>query len=266
MTSEEFMEAVDDQSVVIVPAASTEQLGPHGPLGADVFAAEKVSELLAERAGCMVGPTVPVGEAGDMMGWPGTLTVRSDVLREIYLDLCRSYAHHGVRRIFFFTAHLGNLRAVEHCGKAMRRRGVLVSQVDWWRAAARAGSDLFEDEIAPTGHGGEMITSVVMALRPELVRLEGSGSAGKTGGSSGASVDPSPALRRHLPFTPISGGPFYTYPAFSDFTSSGVWGDISRSSAEKGEAVIERAVDYIAEFIDTFRAEPLPDPVGPDWL
>ena len=259
MTSDEFQRAIDEQgknqSIAIIPVASTEELGQHGPLGADVFVADHVSELVGRKCNCIVSPVIPVGEAGDMMSWPGTLSSRSNILKEYYLDICRSYIHHGIRRIFFFTAHLGNLRSVEYCGKLLRKEGVLVSQVDWWRAAARAAEGLMEDTTAPTGHGGELITSVLLAIKPGLVHLDRT-----------ENVEASAALQRHLPHTAISGGPYYTYPSFEDFTSSGAWGDLSYVSADKGRRIIERSVVSIADFIGKFRAEPLPAPTNSTWL
>ncbi len=255
MTSAELRDAVANGALAIVPVASTEVLGHHGPLGADVFVADEVSRRLAERVGGVAAPTIPVGEASDMMPWPGTLTVRPDVLSDYYFDVCRSLAHHGFRRIFFLTAHLGNLAPVAACAKAMRRHGVLVAQVDWWRAAARVGADLLTTELQPTGHGGELISSVLLALRPDLVQL-----------SAARGTEPEGGLERHLPHTVISGGPFYTYPGFRDFTSSGAWGDVTHASAEKGEAIFDRAVEYIAEFVERFEHDPLPDAEQPGSL
>lgn len=249
MTSAELSSAVAGGAIAIVPVASTEVLGHHGPLGADVFVADEVARRLAETVGGVATPTIPVGEASDMMPWPGTLTIRSNVLADYYLDVCRSLAHHGFRRIFFVTAHLGNLTPVAVCAKAMRLEGVLVAQVDWWRAAARAGNDLLTTERQPTGHGGELITSVLLALRPDLVDL---GAARDT--------EPEPGLARHLPHTLISGGPFYTYPGFLDFTKSGAWGDVTHASAEKGKEILDRAVSYLAEFVTSLQDDPLPEP------
>lgn len=251
MTSPELRDAVGRGAVAIVPVASTEVLGQHGPLGGDVFVADEVARRLAEQVGGVAAPTIPVGEASDMMPWPGTLTVRPDVLADFYLDVCRSLARHGFKRIFFVTAHLGNLAPVATCAKAMRLEGVLVAQVDWWRAAARVGGDLLTTDKQPTGHGGELISSVLLALRPDLMQL-----------SAARDTEPEAGLARHLPHTSISGGPFYTYPGFLDFTKSGGWGDVTHATAEKGEAILERAIGYIAEFVTSLDNDPLPEPAS----
>ena len=93
---------------------------------------------------------------------------------------------------------------------------------------------------------------MLLALRPDLVSL---GAARET--------DPEAGLARHLPHTAISGGPFYTYPGFLDFTRAGAWGDVTHASGEKGEAILERAVAYIAEFVADLQRDPVPQPAPP---
>lgn len=247
MTTDEVARKAEDGALAILPVASTEVLGHHGPLGADVFVADEVATRVAALVGAVVAPTMPVGDAADMMPWAGTLTIRPSVLTEVYVDICDSLASHGFRRVLFLTAHLGNMAAVAACAKLVHSRGILVAQVDWWRAAARVSADLLESSEYPTGHGSELISSVVMALRPDLVNL-----------SKASGMTPLAGLARHLPHTPIGGGPFYTYPTFQDFTQDGAWGDVTHASAEKGKVILERAVPYLADLARTLLADPLP--------
>lgn len=253
MTSDEAARRAADEALVILPVASTEVLGHHGPLGADVFVADEVAVRLATSVGAVVAPTLPVGDASDMLPWPGTLSIRPAVLTEVYVDVCESLAAHGFRRVLFLTAHLGNIAAVAACARRVQAKGILAAQVDWWRAAARVAADLLVTSDYPTGHGSELITSVLMALRPDLIdpaRARG--------------MTPLAGLARHLPHTPIGGGPFYTYPTFKDFTRDGAWGDVTHASAEKGEKVLELAVPFIAEFARTLMSDPLPTDVRPE--
>ena len=95
-----------------------------------------------------------------------------------------------------------------------------------------------------------MIASVIMALRPDLVDA-----AGIAGAQWQA---PKEALHFHGRSTATAGGPFFTYPDFSDFCDLGGWGDPTGATAEKGRAIIERAVASIVSFVGGFRAQPLP--------
>jgi creatinine amidohydrolase len=247
MTSVEFQDALKETDTAIVPAGSTEVLGNHGPLGADSFVAAAVSKKIGERARCLVAPLIPVGDAMEIRSFPGTLTIRFDILKEFYLDICRSLVRHGIRRIFFFNAHMMNMRAVDHCGRTLRKDGVLVAQLDWWRVAFSVAADLVESTESPYGHGGEVITSVIKALRPDLVDV-----------SLSAKERPKPGLDFHGKCTPVGGGPFYTYPDFTDFCDTGAWGDPSFATAEKGAIIMERAIEKIVGFLHELKRQPLP--------
>jgi creatinine amidohydrolase len=249
MTSREYSLALKETDTVIIPAGSTEVLGSHGPLGADHLVALTLGRKLGERTQCIVAPTVPFGDAQELQYWPGTISIHFDVLKQFYLEICKALIAHGLKRVFFLNTHFMNMRAVDFCGRALREKGILVAQGDWWRAAFSVSDDLIESDDYPKGHGGEVITSVVMALHPDLVDL------------SQATPEPTkPGLQFHGKFAATAGGPFYTYPDFTDLCHSGGWGNPSRASKAKGELIISRALENMVTFIQQFKAQPLPQP------
>ncbi len=247
MTSRDFEAALAGTDTAIIPVASTEVLGTFGPLGCDAFVAEAVSRRLGEATGCVVAPVIPVGDAMELRFWPGTITIDPDTLEAFYLDICLSLVRDGVRRLVFLNTHMMNMRAIDACGRALRARGVPVAQVLWWQAAFAASQGIAGPAPHPTGHGGEAIASVVMALRPDLVDVAGA-----------KWQAPKAALEYHGRFTATAGGPFFTYPDFSDFCDLGGWGDPTGATAGKGRAIMERAVASIVSFIAGFKAQPLP--------
>ena len=248
MSSRELREILRETDTALLPVASTEVLGEHGPLGADTFVADAVARAVAERAGCVAAPTIPVGDAAELRFWPGTIWLDGELLARVYLQICESLRRHGVRRILFLNTHLGNLRAVDRCGRELRRQGVLAAQVDWWRVAFACAGDLVESTQSPTGHGGEILASVVLAVSPVPVDF------GKASPEA-----PRPAAGFHAQGSAVGGGPFYTYPDFRDFTASGGWGDPSKATAEKGRVILERAVDRIVAFVGQLKNQALPE-------
>jgi len=246
MTSPEVGRALEARPTVLIPVGSTEVLGNHGPTGADHFVASEIADRIGETLGVLVTPAIPFGDAQELASWPGTITIRHDVLKELYLDICTSLVRHGATRLIFLNTHMINLRAIDYCGRALRRQDIAVAQVDWWRAAFRASADLIEGEHYPYAHGGEVITSVVMAVRPDLVDL-----------AKAVAEEPKSALAFHAQHLPTSGGPFYTYPDFRDYCESGAWGDPSHATAEKGIAIVGRAVSQISAFIASFEQQVL---------
>jgi creatinine amidohydrolase len=252
MTAAEYKEALQRTDTVVLPVGSTEILGTHCPLGTDHLIAMQLGERIGKTAEALVAPTIPFGDALELSAWPGTITVESDVLKSLYLNVCQSFVQHGLKRIFFFNTHLTNLRAAEYCGRKLRRRGILVAQVDWWRAAFSVSGGIIESspEALPFGHGGEVTTSVIMSLRPDLVDI-----------SHAIKEDCKPAWDFHKKYPTAAGGPFFTYPDFTDFCDSGGWGDPSLAGREKGDKIIEQTLEKIVGFLREFMAQPLPEPL-----
>jgi creatinine amidohydrolase/Fe(II)-dependent formamide hydrolase-like protein len=133
-------------------------------------------------------------------------------------------------------------------GRSMRRKGIMLAQVDWWRVAFLVSDDTIESKIHPKGHGGEVTTDVIMAVRPDLVDL-----------SKATPESCKPAFDFHTKYAKYS---IATYPDFTEFCESGGWGDPAHATKEKGEKIIERGLKIIADFIQDFKSQPLPKPIG----
>jgi creatinine amidohydrolase len=149
-------------TTVVVPFGSVENQGEHLPLGADALLADAVGREVARRVDAVLAPTIRVGAAEQHMHLLGTLTVSAATLADVAVEIGESLARHGFRTIPFVSTHGGNtgpLRA------AVERLGAF--------ACAPEG-DVGPD---PGAHSGEWLTSVMLALRPELVDPEAAGSA-----------------------------------------------------------------------------------------
>ena len=101
---------------------------------------------------------------------------------------------------------------------------------------------MVESIAASGGHGGEIITSVIMALRPGTVDL-----------SNARHEQPKDMLAYYSKHGLNSGSPFRVYGDFKDYCETGSWGDVSKASEEKGRIIIDRAVKVITDFICEFK-------------
>jgi len=144
-------------SLLAVPVGSTEQHGPHLPLGTDTAIASELCVRLAfRRADVVIGPSLCFTASGEHSGFPGTLSVGNRVLRDVLVEVGRSAdAFCGT---LFVSAHGGNIGALRSAvgtlvGESRRVRG--------WSAPNPPGAD---------AHAGRVETSVMMAIRPDLVR------------------------------------------------------------------------------------------------
>lgn len=144
-------------SLLAVPVGSTEQHGPHLPLGTDTaIASELCARLASRRADVVIGPSLCFTASGEHAGFPGTLSVGSRVLCDVLVEVGRSADAFG--GTLFVSAHGGNIGALRSAvdtltGESRRVRG--------WSAPAPPGAD---------AHAGRVETSVMMAIRPDLVR------------------------------------------------------------------------------------------------
>ncbi|WP_224785931.1 mycofactocin biosynthesis peptidyl-dipeptidase MftE [Microbacterium caowuchunii] len=156
--------------VLVVPVGSTEQHGPHLPLDTDTVIARAVAGALADRireSGTDAVVTAPVafGASGEHQAFPGTLSIGTDVLATVLVELGRS-ATEWLERIVFVNGHGGNVEALHRAVPQLRREGRDAS----WLACSAPSSASPSDT-----HAGFFETAVMMHLEPERVdhdRLE----------------------------------------------------------------------------------------------
>lgn len=156
------------EALVLIPVGATEQHGPHLATGTDWLIAESVLEQAAESAApraarnLVIAPTVAYGASDHHLPFGGTLSLSAETMFSLLVDLVRSAAASGVRRLAFVNGHGGNSGTLHAASAAASARyDVIVGHIDYWRM------------LPPTdgvpGHAGEFETSMLLALRPDLV-------------------------------------------------------------------------------------------------
>jgi creatinine amidohydrolase len=192
MTWREVADAVaDGATTVILPLGATEQHGPHLPLGTDTFRAQALAERLgAELPDALVAPTLPLGCSDEHHGFAGLMSLGHRTLADVIVDCARSMAGWGLRRLVLLSAHGGNGEALE---LAVAR---LAEELPALAVVVLGSSTRVPDVLqalaardgVPTAavglHAGEGETSEMLALRPDLVRMERA-EPGFSGGGEG---------------------------------------------------------------------------------
>jgi creatinine amidohydrolase len=164
-------------ATVVIPVGSTEQHGPHLPILTDGLMAETVAlraaEQVGDRADVLVASLLPYGCSHHHLAVGGALTVRQRTYIAFIMDLAESVAAMGGRRLVLLNGHGGNedpLRVVANELVYERRLDLAVAAASYWILGREA---LGPDLPGPVpGHAGNFETSCVLALRPDLVRLE----------------------------------------------------------------------------------------------
>src|ERR1700726_1269220 len=162
--------------IAVLPLAATEQHGPHLPLGTDVMIAEaylaRVRELLPDAIPATFLPLQPVGISTEHIGYPGTLTLPTEVALKTWMALGECVARSGIRKLVMVTSHGGNSAAMTLVAQDLRaRHGLFVVTTSWSRFGAPDG--LFSPEELRHGiHGGAVETSIMLARYPNSGRKE----------------------------------------------------------------------------------------------
>ncbi|RMF85323.1 MAG: creatininase family protein [Nitrospinota bacterium] len=226
-----FEKQTQQTDLVLLPLGAVEVYGPHLPMGTDGFVAMALATRVAERIPALVAPLIPVGYSRSLQDFPGTLNVSPEALKAYVQGICESFLLWGCRRFLFLNGHLGNVAPIAQLCEELRRvHGATCAQVDIWRFIQPLTRDLMESDTLPFGHASEAGTSVMLYLHPELVDL--------------------PAATR----TPPPPDPFpdiLQTGSYREKSGTGVLGDATRGTAEKGEAIISRSVDRLVAFVES---------------
>ncbi|WP_324663674.1 creatininase family protein [Haloarcula sediminis] len=216
-----------ETDLAVLPVGSTEQHGPHAPLGTDSLTAQAVAD--AAEAACddevVVAPPIDVGVAEEHRDFAGTLWVSEDTFRDYVRETVDSLAHHGWTRVVVVNGHGGNVDPLrEVCARITRH-----DEADAWAFT------WFDAVDAPDmGHGGPVETSLLQATRPDLVRedrLDEAAAGGADGWGEWVS------------------GVNLAYDS-SEFSENGCVGDPGEGSAERGEALLDEATAALVALLD----------------
>jgi creatinine amidohydrolase len=177
MTREE-LRAIAADTLVVLPLGATEQHGPHLPAGTDFLTIDHVAREAAAQASAhtsvIVTPPLPFGSSDHHLIFGATLSLGTETYYRVLTDLIRSLATDGFRRIFLLNGHGGNHELAQLAARDIAlERPVRVAAGSYWTIAWDA---LIESQAhlgcRLPGHAGIFETSMMLALRPELVASE----------------------------------------------------------------------------------------------
>ncbi len=169
LTQPEIAAQLRKNPLVILPAGSVEQHGPHLPAGTDIFAANVIAHAVAERMDGLVLPGGPLGVTPFHMPYEATLTLTPETYIRVVTETCSSAAKHGAKYLLILNWHEGNIPSLAIAADALHREhGMTVLTVQ----ACYVAADLLGAECGGLTHGGEIEALAVLAHRPELVHLD----------------------------------------------------------------------------------------------
>lgn len=256
LTWEEIVDAIAARKIPIVPTGAVEQHGPHLPLDVDMLLSTSVALEAGRRnpGKILVLPSVSYGYTGHVMDFPGTINIHYSHFIEHVLDICKSLAYHGFKKMLLLNGHGSNMPNLD----LVARRCNLETDAEcgyagWWSFLRADPKFLpgWRESAFPGGiaHACELETSMYLHIAPEDVRKDKI-----RNGQISFNEDKSKFRYVDL----YGSGPVEVTSWTASYSDSGVLGEAELATAEKGKAAFEEAVTRLCEFIDEWYDKPAP--------
>ena len=227
ITMAEFKRHLKKTKTIIFPFGTIEEHGGHLPLNTDTLIVYEILKRVVNRRKVFLAPPVYYGVCTSTSQHPGTIGITPSTLRRLTYDIVKDSYQKGLRTFFLITGHGGGLHSSAMKETAER----LIEELKGVKIAVVCPYDILYKELSELAdtsndsHAGEIETSLVLSLAPELVK--------------GCSQEDYPKLPK----------PFVVKDKLK-YWRSGVWGNPEKASREKGEKAIELIVDKIIGIID----------------
>lgn len=251
MCTTDFATVDADRTIALLPVAAVEQHGPHLPLSTDAVINEGIVRLTMRRlpadSSVLVLPALTVGDSLEHTAFKGTLSVDLQALLGLWLSIGHSVSRAGVRKLVIFNSHGGQRAHVDQVALRLRADcGMLVVRAHSFALGTPKG--LFDaDELTHGLHAGAVETSVMLHLRPDLVRQE----ALADFPSSGRSL----AARGGVLGLEEPAGLGWM---MQDVNPDGACGNAAAATAPKGERLLNHWADRLVTLLGEVALHPRP--------
>ena len=240
LTWPEAAEAVQRYPVAVIPiGAGTKEHGPHLPCGTDFMVVEELARRVVDACPVILMPTLPYGYFPAFVDWPGSVCVEPAHFMGVVGDIVRSLARHGTRKFLILDGGVSTFPPMRTLAMQLHRElGVEVAVSNILGLGSQVEREISEQEYG--GHADEMETSNMLAIRPDLVKLDR-------------------AVKEKSPSIPSARGPDgvqKVYVAGKMTSPHGVNGDPTLARRDKGEQMLTAMADDLIRFLNDFAQTP----------
>jgi creatinine amidohydrolase len=238
---EAYLKTVD---TAILPCGAIEQHGPHLPVDIDFYDAKYLSYEVANRCADpkpLVLPSIPFGVSYHHEGFKGTLSVTNDALSRFVYDIGMSLAKNGIKKLIIINGHGDNAATLSYAAQMINRDAHIFVCVDTGES-----SDVDMGGLIDTKndiHAGEIETSTTLAIRPEMVQMDK------------AVNETLNFNNKYLDFDSDRGVSWFV--RTHKISNSGVMGNASIATAEKGRKIWEIMIGHLVKMVDSIKNTPL---------
>ncbi len=238
LSTKEAAIAASEGTVVIFPIGSVEEHGSHLPLCTDSLQSEYIALEVAKKTGCLLAPPFRHGICNAGRNFPGTISIEFETLHLVARDIMSELTRNGFHRIIVLSGHAGSthmtalklaaqevVRANNSQEKSNQTRIMVLSDYDF--------ADALKEKLQinpQDGHAGDIETSRLMAIKPDLIKEKGQTSF------------------PNIPRFEVVSNPEKYFPG-------GVMGDPESASKEKGEKINQYVIEHVAELVEELKSK-----------
>ncbi|MBU1707639.1 creatininase family protein [bacterium] len=240
LTWPEAQEKFKQVDVALLPAGSIEQHGPHLPLDTDAFDADYLAKQVASACSepkPIVLPCVTYGVSYAHEDFSGTISISPNTLAQLTYEIGMSIAKQGITKLVIINGHGGNSPALHFAAQMINRDAHIFVCVD---TGETSDTDVEAMSQVPNDvHAGDIETSTTLAVRPQLVQM------------NLAEKFVPKFSSRFLDFTSKRSVEWYARTA--KISASGVFGDPTKATKEKGERIWAVMIKHLVELVESVK-------------
>ncbi|HKL74582.1 MAG TPA: creatininase family protein [Halanaerobiales bacterium] len=230
MTRPEIKEHIKNKGTAILPIGSTEQHGPHLPLGTDTMIAKEMALRLAKRIEAVVYPPIPIGYTWVWRDIPGNLYISIEHLKGMIKDIVRNLDRNNLKKLIIVNAHGANDSSIKYAIRELTDEIDLDIYYFTYPALDKIKDKIDSKLWHGMLHAEEIETSMILAIDEDLCDMDKAVS--------------------EYPADDISYNYHHSNLPMGALSESGVFGDATKASSKKGEVIFKITVDHMQEVIE----------------
>ncbi|WP_458743558.1 creatininase family protein [Candidatus Nitrosocosmicus sp. T] len=240
LNADQVRKVVNNNSIAFLILGSCENHGDHLPFGSDSIFPMNLAKIISDDIvksnpssdhNCFILPVIPYGVSIHHNDFQMTMSLKFSTMISMIEDVLDSLAKNNIKKVVIINGHDGNIAPIEVASRNLKNRYpdmIIACLESWWVLVGQKNSNLF-NVWSGLGHGGEAETSVMMAIRPDLVDIR----------SAPEQIIP------NLPSDDIR-----LYWKFSELTTTGATGAPKEASVQKGQEIIDILKRVVLDFIN----------------
>ena len=225
-----------DTVLVIALGGESKEHGLHLPLNTDWLQAEYFKNQVLQKSNVVVAPTITYNFYPAFLEYPGSTSLKLETARELIVDVCRSLAGYGVRRFYIINIGISTNWALKPAAEALEKEGIVLRYLDLTKKG-KVETALAKQERG--SHADEIETSIMLYIAPKVVDMK----------------------KAVKDVNKRKSGGLFTRNPDSDkgiYSPSGIWGDATLATREKGKKIVEELTGRILSEIEGLRQTAVP--------